>query len=98
LKQLGFSLRAIQNYEQGERGLTVELFQALHDVFQIDPLWLLCGSGLKPTLLKDRPNIDVVLMEKIVNIIEEHLANRHATLAADKAGVRHTELGPGRES
>lgn len=83
-EKLGLSPRAYQNYERGEREIPIQLVQSLHDVFKIDPLWVLSGTDEKPALAKDRNNVDVLLMEKILVLVEQHLTNRRAKLPADK--------------
>ena len=43
---LGISLRAYQNYERGERKIPADIVRKLVDKSDINPIWLLSGSGL----------------------------------------------------
>jgi transcriptional regulator with XRE-family HTH domain len=44
-KRMCLSLRSYQNYERGERGIPVVLVHALYEKFNVDPVWLLIGTG-----------------------------------------------------
>lgn len=52
-EKVGISRSAYINYEHGDRELPTSLVVKLHELFSIDPTWLLTGEGVKTS---DRKN------------------------------------------
>lgn len=52
-EKVGVSRRAYVNYERGERELPSSFVVRLHDIFSINPTWLLTGEGAKTSELKN---------------------------------------------
>ena len=55
---LAVSLRALQNYEQGERKAPAELLIALVRKFNVGPVWVIDGPELEPQMRSSLPSID----------------------------------------
>lgn len=56
-ESLGISLGAEQNYERGVRSIPSEVLNSLYLVYDIDPVWVLNGPGLKPRLVSNRSGL-----------------------------------------
>lgn len=52
-KKLGISRSAYINYERGDRELPSSFVVKLHELFSIDPTWLLTGEGVQSSERKD---------------------------------------------
>lgn len=76
---LGLSLRAYVNYERGEREAPLSVARAVHAVYGIDPLWLMCGPGETPMPVAVR-DLDLALLESVTARIDEQLAAAGKTL------------------
>jgi Predicted transcriptional regulators len=50
---LGVVLRAYGNYERGEREMPASIVKALHEIYAVDPIWLLCGPGFDRVVRRD---------------------------------------------
>ena len=70
---LGLSLRAYANYERGEREMPVALYRALYEIYGIDPVWLLAGSGEQPVKAATR-TMDFALVDTIIQCVDTELA------------------------
>ena len=70
-KRLGLSPRAYSNYERGERTIPAQALKALHDQFQVDPIWLLSGPEWARYL---RTPLRPELLVKLIVKVEQHEA------------------------
>ena len=84
--QLGVSVRAYVNYERGEREAPLSVLRAVHAVYGIDPLWLMCGPGEAPLSVAVR-DLDLALLESVVAHVDRQLAA--AGKALPEARRRH---------
>ena len=80
-ESIGISLRAAQNYEQGERKAPAEVLLRLARVHGVDPLWVLEGPEETPRKL-NTTRIDKDLISKAQLIV---------TKAVNESGKRVTE-------
>lgn len=67
----GVSLRAYQNYERGEREISVDLLKAMYLEFGVSPVWVITGEGEmlateKPSVSLDR-EILAYVVEAVIN-------------------------------
>jgi transcriptional regulator with XRE-family HTH domain len=80
-ERLGLSPRAYQNYERGERELPSAVLVSLHEVFGLDPLWILIGPERSA---RKAAAGSADLLEQIIIGVETHLQRTHKKLAAAK--------------
>lgn len=67
---LAISLRALQNYEQGERKAPADLLIALVRKFNVDPVWVIDGPGLEPQMRSSFPSIDGKQLAHASSLVE----------------------------
>jgi transcriptional regulator with XRE-family HTH domain len=63
--RLGVSPGAYKNYERGDREIPASVLLALHQEFEVDPLWLITAEdddSLRPRM---RPKHDLKLLEGV---------------------------------
>ncbi len=82
-QRVGISLRAYQNYERGEREVPVVLVHALYEVFRVDPVWLLTGSGSMMLAEDQRKRLDQDLLDRVVETVEKLEASLKKTLPVE---------------
>ena len=82
-ERLGISLRAYQNYERGEREITVVLVHALYEQFRVDPVWLLTGSGSMMLAEDLRKRLDQPLLDRVVEAVEKFEAGLKKPLSVE---------------
>lgn len=72
-ESLYISLRALQNYEQGERKIPAEVLITLARVHSIDPVWVMDGPGKSPRMLAIAEDIDVELLQRAQSMVSRAL-------------------------
>ncbi len=82
-ERLGISLRAYQNYERGEREITVVLVHALYEQFRVDPVWLLTGEGSMMLAEDLRKRLDQTLLDRVVEAVEQFEAGLRKPLSVE---------------
>ncbi|MHB8257121.1 MAG: helix-turn-helix domain-containing protein [Acidiferrobacterales bacterium] len=82
-QRLGISLRAYQNYERGEREITVVLVHALYVEFRVDPVWLLTGTGSMMLAEDQRKRLDQDLLDRVVEAVEKFEAGLKKSLSVE---------------
>ena len=82
-QRLGLSLRAYQNYERGEREIPVALVHALYAEFQVDPVWLLTGTGSMMLSEDQRKRLDQTLLDRVIEAVEQFEAGLKKPLSVE---------------
>ncbi len=69
---VGISLRALQNYEKGERKIPADLLITICRMYDVDPYWVMEGPGTIPR--KSRAgSIDIDILVKSEKLIDKLL-------------------------
>jgi transcriptional regulator with XRE-family HTH domain len=89
-ERLGLSPRAYSNYERGERAIPAQALKALHDLFQVDLIWLL--SGPERALFVRTPLRPELLVKLIVKVEQREAQSPHSLSPAEKARLIVTLL------
>jgi transcriptional regulator with XRE-family HTH domain len=80
---LGISLRAAQNYEQGERKAPADVLLRLARMHGIDPLWVLEGPEKEPRKLT-ASRIDKNLISKAQQIVSKAVTESGKRVTAER--------------
>lgn len=80
---LGLSPRAYVNYERGEREVTATALLRLHEIHEVDPLWMLAGVEDKPVYAYER-KLNMELFTKLLQLVDGALRRTHKTLPPDR--------------
>lgn len=82
-EQLGKTMRAIQNYEAGERSLNNDIIMMLNEKFNVNIHWLYTGTG---NMFNNVQNISFngELIELVVETVEEIFISNQLSLNPNK--------------
>jgi transcriptional regulator with XRE-family HTH domain len=83
-ERLGVSAGAYKNYERGDREIPSSLLLALHQEFDVDPLWLITAEdddSLRPRM---HPKHDLKLLEGVGMAVEGAIAEYGKPLSSAK--------------
>tara|TARA_R110001592_G_scaffold91274_1_gene267350 strand:- start:3415 stop:3861 length:447 start_codon:yes stop_codon:yes gene_type:complete len=81
--QVGIPLRTYQNYERGEREASLTLVRALHDIFNVSPLWLLCNKGEMFVVTEPYQRFDNMLLQQVVEAVEKFTTGLPQSISTD---------------
>ncbi len=90
-KEIGVSLRALQNYEANLRKVPGDILRNIYEHLGVNPTWLLTGEGemfkeRDKDIRNENPNepVDYSLLEEVILGVEEGLKEAELTMDADK--------------
>lgn len=79
---LGISPRTVQNYERGDREMSATIIKRLHDLYGVDPLWVLSDRSGPPRMRSGK--LDSSLLFMVMEEVERCLDRRRLRLSLAK--------------
>lgn len=82
-ESVGLAERSYINYERGEREIPASVLRRMLEVYGVDPVWILAGSGDEPEYASQR-RFDERLMMQVFQIVGDELKRAKKTFTFAK--------------